>query len=562
TSARSSQKNIEEKVERKFAQNIPPAKVKRFSAAATARLQNRLQKRSLSSTETDNEDSKSSAPDEPSVARHTGPSARGQNPPPGHSSSNGQSPPSRQWGSGGGVFPTKSPSTNLKLPGQNGNGHQIPGRPPTANPSAGPEVNPTTNFGRLDDWNRNGVPNWPSNPNWFGTGVGPTQDTGNRDETQRPDNGKGDQNFGNGDGSNTQPTGSSADSRLSNYNYYDQYSQTWHRFYNPSNFNGSFGGPGMNRNNTNWNRWFNLWAYGPNFWGDTDDMDLYGGLSFGGPAGPSMDGLGSGWPNGMWNNFDDRNSWLGGDGMGYGGPGNWWDRSNVGLGGFGDNWQDGSMNNWWQGYGNRYSSMPDGGMWSPDQWADDCDNMGWDGSSSLGFQGPWNTQGWWNPSWQMQSGFGDQWRDDWCALCSSQRFPPRYGNAWQQWYRPSTQPFQSPRNWFGDGSWHRNIPRRYVGPWQYRVQYAGRLGDPYGGGWSRDGFRADNWRGGFGRSQWPGGFSYPRQSYSGRGVFPWRGNSYYRQPSGSSIYSGPMQQQYPQAPHTVFNPRMNQVNPV
>nr|KAG5700549.1 hypothetical protein BaRGS_015345 [Batillaria attramentaria] len=55
-----------------------------------------------------------------------------------------------------------------------------------------------------------------------------------------------------------------------------RYSQTWHRFYNPSNFNGSFGGPGMNRNNTNWNRWFNLWAYGPNFWGDTDDMDLYG----------------------------------------------------------------------------------------------------------------------------------------------------------------------------------------------------------------------------------------------------------------------------------------------
>ena len=76
------------------------------------------------------------------------------------------------------------------------------------------------------------------------------------------------------DGSGDSIVNGDPQNRLSNYNYIDFNNPNyWNQFYNPSSFNSTSGGPLANA--SHWNDWFSLWAYGPNFWDDMNDLDLW-----------------------------------------------------------------------------------------------------------------------------------------------------------------------------------------------------------------------------------------------------------------------------------------------
>lgn len=219
-----------------------PRKFKRFSAEATARLQNRLRKR-LAPTE-------ASRPDTERTTRS--------------SSEPGNVKSDARKGTSTPALGLAEGRASEMLPGQTANAL---GRPTGQEPLA-----------ENDFYNRNPSPDW---------------------VPRRPPNGESDLTKGGERAEGTVPPtrldSDDNDAALSEYNYYDQDGQKWLNLFNPDTHNSSTSGS-QSSNTSQWNDWMQLWAYGPNFWDSLDSWDGYpfgmesnaGGMNFNPWSSPRM----------------------------------------------------------------------------------------------------------------------------------------------------------------------------------------------------------------------------------------------------------------------------------
>ncbi|XP_076434947.1 uncharacterized protein LOC143274868 isoform X2 [Babylonia areolata] len=461
------------KPNRRFLKRSAPYKVKRFSPEATARLEKRFQKRSPTTTTPPPATTSKDPPTSPEVAprmamRATAPAR-------------GQQDRDREWGPPRDArFPpdpntNPSPSDRSEIP----NPGFSPGRGSGQAAGSGQGVDPQGSLAGPGDWgwDRSG---WSANLNWAG---GQDDDQGSRDKGQEQKD-RDSTSTTTTTSSDSQPGGNPSDSfqngdsqnRLSNYNYIDVNNPDyWNQFFNPSSVNSSAGRPLGNA--SQWDNWFGLWAYGPNFWDDMNDLDLWD----------------APWGSGSW-------------GMGPGGSqwgGNWW----------GNPATDFSSSS-------SSSAQPVEMGWEI-FWLDDCDGD-WSSRDS-GFR-PLNTRDWWNLAQFLDVDVMDVLpghpHDRDCGDCLPPYVlsPPRRYHASFRFqplsFRPSFSVLRPARYWYrpprffrpvvttrgsSAGPWYRQFPgypwdsygkaqwrgfpwwgwnpNSFWNPWRYRIQYHNH-GDP------------------------------------------------------------------------------------
>ncbi|KAL8576125.1 hypothetical protein ACOMHN_001475 [Nucella lapillus] len=284
------------KPNRRFVKRNVQYKLKRFSPEARSRLEKRFQKRSADSNPdpSPKSDESSTNPEvAPELAMRATAPARDQ------------STRDREWGPPSGAGFAANPTRDPRLSDRS----EIPNSrfSPNGDAGQGSGGDPLGNYGSLgdSDWSQ---PGWNSNPDWAGGRERGSQD-GGRNTRPRNQNPQGPQDRGSPTTTTTtgsQPTsdnpsegGGDSQDRLSDYNYIDfNNPDYWKQFYNPDSFNSS--DEGSVGNATHWDNWFGLWAYGPNFWDDMNDLDLWDA-----PWGSGSWGMGPGgddWDENRWGN--------------------------------------------------------------------------------------------------------------------------------------------------------------------------------------------------------------------------------------------------------------------